>query len=323
MFTRIVKYFCIKYKSYFIATLSIVFTYFIFLVLYRTSAIFSYSYFLDNTYIIIVLLTGSVFLTTTYFSVIKQELYRVYDGKHIGNEFTRLFYSALISNNIFNKLHILEFLRCKVFIKIFTPMIFFIIIGMFFYLSNNLKLFGLMIYLGAYTMHILHFTISLNSEYFDGLYTKPVSIRSLLLNAFYTHIIIITILFIPLLIYMTMYDKPYILPYTSIYVFLSGPVAFILLHGILFAKKFDLYPVQSDYSIRQSFAQKTIRIIAGISSLGSIAIIHFFSTIGCYIVLTTSMFVIITYPYWIEYLYKQFMRKKYQIMENLRKNSIP
>ena len=322
IFTRIIKYLCLKYKSCFIYTLSIIFAYFIILVLfYRNTAILSYSNFLDNITCIIILLTVNVLLFMGYSYVIRQELYHIYDGKHIRNEFSRLFYSALGSSSIISKLQILKLLRCKIFMKFLTSMIYFIVLGIVFYLFIDFKLLGLVFYLGAYTLNMLHFTISLNSDYFDGLFTKKVSIKSLLLNAFYTHLIITTLLFIGLLVYMIIYDKTNILPYTSIYLFVSGPIAFILLHSILFAQKIDLYPVQSDNVIPQTLAQKIIRIIAGISLLGCITIIHFFPTAGCYIVLITSMLAIMTYPYWVHYLYNQFMNRKYQIMENLRKSA--
>jgi hypothetical protein len=96
-------------------------------------------------------------------------------------------------------------------------------------------------------------------------------------------------------------------------------MALLLLHNILFAQKFDLFPVQVDFTIQRTFVQTAIGIISAVSLLGCAAIIHFFSTIGCYIILSISLITVMTYSYWIDYLYRKFKQRKYQIMENLRK----
>jgi hypothetical protein len=191
--------------------------------------------------------------------------------------------------------------------------------GMGFFIIFDLKAVGLGIFLGIYAMSILPFTIYLSSNYFDGLYTKPVSIKSLLLSSFYIHIIITTIVFLILLIFVTVYDKSYLLPLISLYFYTSGPVALLLMHNILFAQKFDLFPVQPDFTVQLTFVQKATRFIAGVSLFGCAAIIHFFSTAGCYIILSISLITLMTYSYWIHFLYRKFMQRKYRIMENLRK----
>jgi hypothetical protein len=117
-----------------------------------------------------------------------------------------------------------------------------------------------------------------------------------------------------------MYDQSNLLPLVSLYFYTSGPVALLLLHNILFARKFDLFPVQSDFTIQRTFAQKVAGIVSFISLFGCAAIIHFLSTIGCYIILSISLITVITYSHWIDYLYGKFMQRKYQIMEDLRKN---
>jgi len=320
LLTRIIKYLCIKHKLFFIATLSIVFAYSIILVLfYRTTAVFSYSNFLDNSYYIIVLLTGIVLLIPCYFYIIKQELYQVYEENHIGRETIGNFNLRLISLNIFSKMLLLKYLRCKVFRKFLTQMFFYTLVGIIFFRYFNLKIVGLGIFLSIYTFNMLSFTIYLSSNYFDGLYAKPISIKSLLLSSFYIHIITTTIIFLILFVFITMYDKSNILPLISLYAYTSGPAALLLLHNVLFAQKFDLFTVQSDFTIQRTFAQQVIGIISIVSLFGCAAIIHFFSTIGCYIILSISLITVMTYSYWINYLYRKFIQRKYQIMENLRK----
>ncbi|MDR1880853.1 MAG: DUF5687 family protein [Tannerellaceae bacterium] len=191
--------------------------------------------------------------------------------------------------------------------------------GIVCFLIFDLKLVGLGIFLNVYTFIILPFTIYLSSNYFDGLYTKPISIRSLLFSSFYIHIIITTILFLMLLVFVAMYDRSTILPLLSLYVYTSGPMALLLLHNILFAQRFDLFPVQSDFTIQRTFAQKVTGVISAASLLGCAAIIYSFSTTGCYIILSISIMILMTYSYWIHFLYRKFSQRKYQIMENLRK----
>jgi hypothetical protein len=197
-------------------------------------------------------------------------------------------------------------------------MIIYAIAGIAAFKVFDLKIVGLGIFLSIYTSNMLPFTVYFSSNYFDGLYTKPISTKSLLLSAFYIHIIVTTILFLILLAFVTIYDKSILLPLISIYLYISGPVALLLLHNILFAQKFDLFPVQSDFTIRRTFAQKVTGIIFAVSLLVCAVIIHFFSTTGCYIILLISLIPIMTSSLWIDYLYKKFMQRKYQIMENLR-----
>ena len=320
LLTRIIKYFCIKHKLAFITTLSITLAYSIVLVLfYRATTVLSYSNFLGNSYYIIVLLIGIALSIPGYFYVIKQELYQVYDGNHLGRKTIRNFNPKLIVSNIFSKMLLLEYLRCKLFRKFLTLMFSYAIAGIVCFITFDLKTVGMGLFLGIYTYNMLPFTIYVSSNYFDGLYTKPVSIKPLLLSSFYIHIIITTIVFLILLIFITIYDKSNLLPLVSLYFYTAGPVALLLMHNILFAQKFDLFPVQPDFTIQLTFAQKVTRFITSIFLLGCIAIIHFFSTIGCYIVLSISMITVMTYSYWINILYKKFIQRKYLIMENLRK----
>jgi hypothetical protein len=255
LLTRIIKYFCIKHKLFFITTLSIAFAYSIILVLfYRSATVFSYSNFLDNSYYIIVLLTGITLLIPSYFYVIKQELYQVYEENHLSHETIRNINPRLIISNIFNKMLLLEHLRCKLLRKFSTLMLSYAIGGIVCFVIFDLRIVGLGMFLGVYTFNMLPFTIYLSSNYFDGLYAKPISIKSLILSSFYIHLIITTILFLILLIFVTMYDKSNLLPLISLYFYISGPAALLLLSNILFAQKFDLFPVQPDFTIQLTFA---------------------------------------------------------------------
>jgi hypothetical protein len=319
LLTRIIRYFCIKYRLFLVSTLSIALTYGAILVLfYRTETVFSYSIFFDNIFYIAALLVGIALLIPGYFYVIKQELYQVYDGDTIGRKTARSFNPKLITSNIFSKILLLKYLRCKIFRKFLTQMLSYTTAGIVFFTMLDQRIVGLGIFLCVYTFSLLPFTLYLSSNYFDGLSTKPVSIKSLLLSSFYIHIIATTALFLILLIFIAIFDKQLILPLISLYCYTSGPVALLLLQNSLFAQKFDLFPVQSDYTIQRTFAQKVINIISGASLFGCAAIIHFFSATGCYIILTISLVIVMTYSYWIDILYKRFIQRKYRIMENLR-----
>ena len=319
--TRIIKYFCIKYKLFLITILSVTLSYSVILVLfYRTAAVFSYSNFLENIYFIILLLTGIVLLIPGYFYVIKQELYQVYDENHIVDGTIHNFNPRLVLSNIFSIILLQEYLRCKLFRKFLIQMAAYIIAGVAFFKMFDLKVVGLGMFLGVYTFNMLPFTIYLSSNYFDGLATKPISTKLLLLSSFHIHIIITTILFLILLIFVTMNDSSYILPLISMYLYTCGPLALLLLHNILFAQRLDLFPAESDFTIQRTFAQKVTGIISGASLFGCAAIIQFLPTIGCYIILSISLITVMTYSRWIHFLYEKFMQRKYQIMENLRKD---
>ena len=320
LLTRIIKYYCIQYRFFFITTLSIVLAYSLILVLFfRTKTVYSYSLFLDKSFYIILLMTGIVLSIPNYFYVIKQELYQVYEGNHLGREIIRNFKPKLMLSNIFTKILLLKYLRCKVFKKFLIQVFVYAIAGFALFKAFDFKILGLGLLLGIYTLNILQFTVYISSNYFDGLYTKPISIKSLLFSCFYVHLAITTILFIILLFFIIIFDKQLILPLITIYLYMSGPMALFLLHNILFARRFNLFPVQSDFTIERTFEQKVIGIIAGISLLGCAALIHFFSTIACYIILPISLIVLMTHSYWMNTLYEKFKQRKYYIMENLRK----
>jgi hypothetical protein len=319
--TRIIKYYCIRYKLFFIATFSIAFVYGIILVLfYRTTIGFSYLDIFDGSYYIFGLVTGIILLLPGYFHVIKQELYQVYEGNHLKHKTIHYFNPRLIPSSIFNKIMLLKYLRCSVFKKFPVLLISYVMAGIGFFLIFDQKQLGLGMFLSTYTFVMLPFTIYLSSNYFDGLYTKPISIKLLLFNSFYIHIITTTLLFLILLIFVMMYEKSNLLPLISFYCYVSGPMALLLLHNILFAQRFDLFPVRPDFTIQRTFAQNLIGFISAVSLWVCAAMIHFFSTIGCYVILSISIITIMTHSYGINYLYEKFMERKYRIMENLRKN---
>jgi hypothetical protein len=316
---RIIKFFCNKYKLCYLVTIAIISAYMITLVITRHKIIeFSYLNLLDNYYSVIVSFISVFFIISFYMYVIKQEMYLIYDSdtKHKSMRFFEL---QVMPDNIFNKLFILQLIRCKGTRKFLRSILLFMTFGLLLYLFMDFKLLGLSVYLGAYTLNMVQFTIYSNSDYFDSLYTKPISINSLLLNAFYTHLYAACILFVLMFFYIAIYNNQFVLPFISIYLYISGPMAFILFFNILFAQNYDLYSVESEFIIRRTFAQKIIGFIAGSSLFGILTIIQLFSTIGCYIIIATSIIVIMTHHYWIRYLYERFISRKYQIMENLRK----
>ncbi len=315
---RIVKFFCNKERLCYLITIAFISAYIIILVITRHKAIeFSYFSWLTNYYSIIVSLIGISFMVPFYMYIIKQESYLLYDNDS-RNESRHYFGIEPMLTNIFNKLHILQLIRSKGTRKFVSSILLCIGGGLSLYLFVDFKLLGLSVYLGAYTLNMIQFTIYLNSDYFDALCTKPLSIKSLLLNAFNIHLCITSILFILLFIYITMCDNQFIWPFISIYLYISGPMAFILFFNILFAQKYDSDSVESEFSIQRTSAQKIIGLIAAFTLFGVLAIIQLFPTIGCYIVMTISIMVIMSYHYWINFLYKRFMNRRYQIMGDLR-----
>ena len=319
LFMRIVKFFCNRSQRYYLTLMTILSAYIIVLFTTRHKAMeFSYLNGLNTYYSIGVLLISVSLVIPFYMYVIKQEMYLIYDND-ARRKSTRFFGLQSIPNTIFNKLFVLQLIRCKGARKFLNSILISVMAGLLLYLFLDFKLLGLSVYLGAYTINIVQFTIYLNSDYFDALYIKPVSINSLLLNNFYVHLCVTGILFVLIFIYITIYDNQLVLPIISIYLYISGPMAFLLFFNILFAKKYDLYSVESEFTIRRTFAQKVIGLIAGGSLFGVIAIVQLLPTIGCYIVIAISIIIIMTYHYWIGYLYEQFMSRRYRIMKDLRK----
>jgi len=270
-------------------------------------------------------------LIPLYLYIIRQELYQIYEIHNNGSFFMQLFGSESMQSNLFSKLYFRQFARCNVFRKFLTPIMINIFMGLFLYLILdlnklinissilNFKMIGLSIYLGSYTIVMVPFTIYSNSNYFDTIYSKPISIKSLLLDNFYMHLCITSVLFVLLLTYIAIFDNQNVLPFISIYLLILGPVAFILFLNVLFANKFDLYSSKLGHSIERTFAQKIIGYISGMILLGSIVVINAFSTIGCFIVIISSTIFILFYNFWIKIIYKCFLSEKYRIMENFRK----
>ena len=321
LLARIFKFLSTKHKLFFIISSSIILAYSIILILfYRNVNVTSYSSLLNNGHYIILLIIGITLTIPGYFHVVKQELYQVYSEKNLGNGAIRNLKTSLTSSNVFIRILILEYIRCKIFKKFLIQMSSYAIAGAVFILVFNLKVIGLGMFLGIYTYNMLQFTIYFSSNYFDGLQTKPISIKTLLLSSYYIHIIITAVLFLILLIFVSIYDKSYILSLITLYLYTSGPIALLLLTNVLFAEKFDLFPLQLNTPIQRTLAQKVIGVISAVTLIGGASIIHFFTTIGCYIILLISIVTIITHSYWIDYLHKKFIQRKYRIMDNLRKN---
>lgn len=319
LLTRILKYFCIKYRLVFWVVLSFAITYIIILILfYRTQSAISFSDFWGNHYFIYALLFGIIFLIPGLFYIIKQELYYIYDGHHFRDATIHRLNLKLIPSTIFIKVLLLKYFRCKVFEKFLTQIVSYALAAIAVILLFDLKIMGLGMLLGIYTFNILPFTIYLSSNYFDGIYTKPVSIRSLLSTSFHIHLIITTLLFLVLLIFLVFFDRQFIIPLIALYLFTSGPLGMLLLLNILFAERFDLFPVQSDFRIHQTFVQSTTKVLSAICLLGCATILHFFPIAGFYTILLLSLPVIIIYPFWINILHRKFKQRKHQIMSNLR-----
>jgi hypothetical protein len=254
----------------------------------------------------------------------------VYDVNNVGNTFMSLVKSEAIENNIFGLLCRKKIIRCEKYRKLISSVLINIIIGLLFYfiLGNNLSLakmlpldfrmVGLFLFISSYTLNMVQYTVYSSSNYFDTLHSKPISIKTLLFNSFHIHVSVTTILFVISFIYISVFDNQNVLPLISIYLYILGPMAFILFCNILFAQKFNLYSDKSEISNVRTFAQKIIGGVAGILAFGVLILIQLFSTIGCFMIIILSSIIMITYKYWIQYLYKKFMNNLYKIMENLR-----
>ena len=331
LFSKIVKWFC-KNAVCFIITLIGLFVYMIILVIsHQFDFNVTLSMLFSNYYSIILCALCVLILMPFYMYIIRQELYQIYEIHNNGSFILQLFSSESMQSNLFSKLYFRQFARCNGFRNFLTPIMINIFAGLFLYLILdfnkfinispylNFKMIGLSIYLGSYTIVMVPFTIYSNSNYFDTIYSKPISIKSLLLDNFYMHVCITSVLFMLLLTYIAIFDNQNVLPFITLYLFTLGPMAFILFLNILFANKYDLYSSKSGFSIERTLAQKIIGYISGMILLGAIVVINAFSTTGCFIVIISSTIVIIFYNFWIKILYKCFMSKKYRIMENLRK----
>lgn len=316
---RIIKFACNKYKLFYVTTISIISLSLIALVLFRHIDIeLSYINLLSNYFFAFALLIGIMLLIPAYMRVIKLEFYLIYDSD-IKHETTSIINSFSVINNIFDKLQIYQLIRTKGGHRFIQSILFYIIGGILLCFAMDLKLIGITLYLGAYTLNMLQFTIYVNSGYFDFLYVRDISIKSLIFKSFYTNLVITFILFIPIFIYNIIYEKNLILPTLSIFLYIIGPVSLILLINVLFAQKYDCFKATSDFSSTRTYSQKIIGAIAGGSLFIAFLIINFFSQIGCYIIIVISITFFMIHQYLIYLLYKEFMNRRYEIMENLRK----
>jgi len=319
LFIKIIKFFCEKRKLYYIITMTVMSAYTIALIIIHNWNIeLSYLGLVYSYYTAIVLFISIILIIPLYIYTIKQEIYLHYESSGIKHKSIRLLESVSFSNNIYYKLFFMQLIRCKGTRKLVRSILFFTIAGLLLYFFTDFKLLGLSVYLGAYTLNMVQYTLYLNSNYYDGISIKPVSINTLLLCTFNIHICISSILFVLLFIHIAIYDNTLILSFFAIYLYVSGPMALILFFNILFIQKHDVHFVDLDFVIQRTFSQKIIGLIAGGSLFGVLATIHFFPRIGCYIVIATSIISIMTHHYWIRNLYLQFMNRKYKIMDNLR-----
>jgi hypothetical protein len=83
-------------------------------------------------------------------------------------------------------------------------------------------------------------------------------------------------------------------------------MAFLLLHNILFAQRFDLYPPDPS---KRTFAQQFIGFVSAGALFGCAIIIHFYPTIGSNAVFLIGLIVFMTRSLWMNVLYEKFMKK--------------
>jgi hypothetical protein len=319
LLARIIKYLCIGCRVLLIAIITILTGYAIFLVLlYKIPTAFLFSNIIADSRHIIILIAAIALLIPFYFYVIKQEMYYMYDGNHLKQNNVRRFNTRFTSSNIFTKLLVLEYFRCGLFNKFSLAIFSRIFGGVMFYVYFDFKLIGLALIVSSYTFAMIPYTIYLSSNYFDGLYTKPVSIKAILSSSFYIHVFVTTVIFLIMLAFFAIYDKSYILSLVALYLFTAGAMAFMLLYNILFAKRFELFPAQ-EFKIKNTFMQTLIGIIASAFLLACVAVINYFPSVGSYIIISISIAIVMAHPLWIDYLFGKLMQRRYWIMENLRK----
>ncbi|MDR1783565.1 MAG: hypothetical protein LBR13_04820 [Dysgonamonadaceae bacterium] len=99
LLTRIIKYFCVRYKLFRVAIFGVLFiNVVVLLCFYRTETVFSYSNYLGNIRFFIVLLAIIALLIPAFFYVVKQELYQAYDGNHLSRKSLRSLDYSFLSN---------------------------------------------------------------------------------------------------------------------------------------------------------------------------------------------------------------------------------
>jgi hypothetical protein len=267
-----------------------------------------------SNFMILILLT----LVFYYNYSLKKEHYLLYENNGIIREIQFYNLESKENLNLWNRLFFLQFLRCKEMKKFILPILTSLVSGVVLFFILDLKLLGLSLFIGGFTLQMIQFTIYLNSNYFEALYTRPFPIRKLLLNSFYANFITTSLLFGIVLTYLIISNQfVHIISSISIYFCMLGPIFFILMCNILYAKKYQLYPTHVEFSIRRTFTQKTIGFIAGVTLLISLFVMYLFP-LGVYFVIGLGVIIFSTHQYWITLLYNKFLHNKYQIIKNLR-----
>lgn len=288
------------------------------IIFYNTSINFSILNIQNEVYSFMMLILVLLVLIFYYNYSLKKERYLLYENNGIIREIPLYDLGSKVNLNLWNNLFIFQLLRCKEMKKFVLSILINLVVGVFLFFILDFKLLGLSLFIGGYTLHIIQFTIYLNSDYFEALYTRPFSIKKLLLNYFYANFITTSLLFGFVLTYLIISNQfVHILSSISIYFCMLGPIAFILMCNILYAKRYQLYPTHVDFSIRRTFTQKTIGFIAGFTLFISFIVISLLP-LGVYFVIGLGVLFFSTHQYWITLLYSKFMHNKYQIIKNLR-----
>lgn len=223
-------------------------------------------------------------------------------------------------NNYLLTLHIKEMVRCKAFQTQIMTMLSLLFSGILLYFLPSFRLIGICMFIGAYSLSMVEYTIIKDSVYFDSLQTKPISMQHLLVSDYILSLVFTSFSFILTLAWTFFKDTDDLLALVTIFLFTIGPSTFILFQIVInSSKRFDPFEITRGSNKRvMSDLQKFKRFLAGFSLFIPVLVISLFTDIVSIFLIIISTLCIIIHPLWIQSVCRRFERRRYDAMEGFR-----
>ncbi|MBP3757378.1 MAG: hypothetical protein J6I61_08875, partial [Prevotella sp.] len=163
--------------------------------------------------------------------------------------------------------------------------------------------------------------MSAEGNYIDGLMVHKENIISLLKAKYYFYVVMLVLPFL-LMIPTIIQEKCTLLMLLSIFFFTAGVEYCLLMHMAIFNKQ--TVPLNEKFVSKGNVETNYFQVIINLAVLfvpviTVMVLLSFFSANTAYLILLIlGMLFMVTNSYWIRFIYRQFMKRRYTNMESFR-----
>ena len=286
-----------------------------FLVIFRTTEIAVFNFFLQEGSIFFVLFILWVILLAISYVLLKNDYPEVY---HFGLKIKESSYSAGSGNIKKAYLFVLirQYLRCPAYRKIYPSLFALIILGAFLCKTDGCEYVGAMFFIGSYTFTMLQYSTSFMSRTPDLFFSSPVSAKNLIYPFLIVNFALTTALSVIISAFLKIKSGCSVLPILVIWGAICGPLSKMILLTSIFPIKIDLWV--KDPSLGRTPVQVFVTLVSFFVVLLSALLLQFKTIETSSILGIISILSLLTYKKYISFLDSKISERKYIIMNSLR-----